>query len=295
MNDINVLIQGAIDMHVHANPDISLKHRQTKSNDEVIETCMKAGMKGLVLKTHGWPCLGLAHELNQKYENFTVYPSVSLNRVAGGPYPWVVEMAIQMGAKVIWLPTWSAKSDMAHTGFGTIAKEYLPLTKELDEDKYYYLLEDNGQLKKDIKTIIEMCAKNKIVICTGHISQKESIEVAKYANQIGYHKLVLTHPCSECSYNSFEQIQEFASYGHFVEFCTLNLAPLHHSLEIMDIKKIIENIGAEHCILSTDHFFDWTPSIPDSFYEVLGCLLDVGVKYDDLKTMMNNPHRLLEE
>lgn len=27
MNDINELIQGAIDMHVHANPDISLKHR----------------------------------------------------------------------------------------------------------------------------------------------------------------------------------------------------------------------------------------------------------------------------
>lgn len=294
MNKINQLIQGSIDMHVHANPDICLKHPQTKSNDDIINQCINAGMNGIVLKTHGWPSVALAHQLNKQYPNFKIYPSISLNRVVGGPYPWVVEMAIEMGVKVIWLPTWSALSDHMHTGFGTIAKEYLPLTKNLVDSDYYYLLNNTGELLEDIKIIIEMCKKHNIVLCTGHISHEESLAVGKYADMIGYHKLVLTHPCSDCSYNDFEQMKEFAHLGHYVEFCTLNLAPLHHSLDILDIKKAIEEIGAEHCILSSDHFFDWTPAISEQFYQALGCLLDSGVKEECLQILMNNPIRLLE-
>ena len=45
-------------------------------------------------------------------------------------------------------------------------------------------------------------------------------------------------------------------------------------MTIADICRIIEEAGADHCYLSTDHFFDWTPSIPQQIYQVLGCLLE---------------------
>lgn len=129
MKDIERLLHGAIDMHVHAYPDVSLNHPQHRTNDDVIAQCRAAGMGGLVLKTHGWPSVGLAHQLNSEHDDFTVYPSASLNTVAGGPHPWVVEMAIEMGCKMIWLPTWSAASDHEHTGFGVIAEKYIPRCK----------------------------------------------------------------------------------------------------------------------------------------------------------------------
>lgn len=294
MKEIAELLYGAIDMHVHAYPDVSLKHPQHRSNDNVIEQCITAGMGGLVLKTHGWPSVGLAHQLNGEHENFTVYPSVSLNVMAGGPHPWVVEMAIGMGARMIWLPTWSAASDRNHTGFGVIAEQYIPRTKAGLRDKdFYYLLDEKGNLSEEIKECIVLCRDHDIVLGTGHISAEESMAVGRFAQEIGYHKVCLTHPRSDCSFNQFEQIQAFAQMGHYVEFCTLAVAPMYSSMSIGDMKRIIEEAGPEHCYISTDHFFDWTPSIPQQIYEVLGCLMESGVSYEDLQVIMDNPKHLL--
>lgn len=295
MTSIENLLDGAIDMHVHANPDISLSHPQHRSNDEVIAECRAAGMGGIVLKTHGWPCVGLAHQLNSEHDDFTIYPSVSLNRTAGGPHPWVVEMAINMGCKMIWLPTWSAVSDHTHTGFGVIAEKYIPRMKTgMSVSDYYYLLDEKGQLLQEIKECIELCRDHDVVLGTGHISAEESMAVGHFAQEIGYHKVCLTHPRSDCSFNTAEQIKAFAAMGHFVEFCTLNVAPMYTTMTIDEIKRLIDEAGAEHCFISTDYFFDWTPSIPQQLYQLLGCLLESGVSYDKLQTIMDNPKFLLK-
>ena len=44
MKDIESLLHGAIDMHVHAYPDVSLNHPQHRTNDDVIAQCREAGM-----------------------------------------------------------------------------------------------------------------------------------------------------------------------------------------------------------------------------------------------------------
>lgn len=294
MRNIEHLLHGAIDMHVHANPDFTLEHPQHRSNTQVIEECLEAGMGGLVLKTHGWPCIGLAHQLNSEFEGFTVYPSVSLNVMAGGPHPWVVEMAVRMGAKVIWLPTWTAKSDRENVGVGVIAGKYLPRTKSgFREQDLYYLLDEQGNLSDEIKECIELCRDSNAVLCTGHISAEESMAVGRFAKELNYHNVCLTHPRSSCSFNEFEQIRAFAEMGHYVEFCALNVAPMHGTMTIAEIKRVIEDAGAEHCYLSTDQFFDWTPSIPQQMYQVLGCLSDAGVSYEQLQTLMRTPRRIL--
>lgn len=293
--EIETLLEGAIDMHVHAAPDISLEHPQHRSNEDVIEQCRKSKMGGIVLKTHGWPSIRLAQTLDAMHEDFRVFPSVTLNKMSGGPHPWVVEMAIAMGAKMIWLPTWSAKNDRLHPGFNGIAPKYLPLTKDWTDADLYEMVDENGNLTEEIKMCIQLCKEADVVLGTGHISAEESWEVGKYAHEIGYKKLVLTHPCNKSAHNTLEQIKAFAELGYAVEICTLNLAPLHTVLTIPELKHLIEEVGADHCFLSTDHFFDWTPSIPDQLYQALGCLLDVGVSYETLERMMKVPRTLLEE
>lgn len=293
MKDIERLLHGAIDMHVHAYPDVSLNHPQHRTNDDVIAQCRAAGMGGLVLKTHGWPSVGLAHQLNSEHDDFTVYPSASLNTVAGGPHPWVVEMAIEMGCKMIWLPTWSAASDHEHTGFGVIAEKYIPRCKTgMREQDFYYLLDEKGQLLEEIKECVVLCRDHDVVLGTGHISAEESFAVGRFAREIGFNKVCLTHPSSSCSFNQFEQIKAFAQMGHYIELCALNVAPMYTSTTIEEMGRIIKEVGADHCYISTDHFFDWTPSIPQQIYQVLGCLLEAGIRYEELQTVMDIPKLL---
>ena len=293
MTDIANLLRGAIDMHVHAYPDVSLRHPQHRTNEEVINECRQAGMGGLVLKTHGWPSIGLAHQLNGAHDDFTVYPSVSLNAVSGGPHPWVVEMAVEMGCRMIWLPTWSARSDRDHIGFGVIAQKYMPRcrTGMRDED-FYYLLDETGDLSDEIKECILLCRDHDIILGTGHISAEESFAVGRFAEEIGFDKVCLTHPSSDCSFNRFEEIKAFAAMGHCIELCALNVAPLYTSTSIEEMARIIKAVGPDHCYISTDHFFDWTPSVPQQIYQVLGCLLNAGISYEELQAVMNTPKRL---
>lgn len=294
MRDLEELLYGAIDMHVHACPDISISHPQKRTNHQVISECQKAGMKGIVLKTHGWPSVGLAHQLNEEINDFTVFPSVSLNKMSGGPHPWTVEMAIAMGARVIWLPTWSALSDRRKGGFGEIAQKYLPRTKtELKESDFYRLIDENGCLLEELKECILLCRDSDIVLCTGHISAEESLAVGRFAREIHYEKLCLTHPVCECSYHTINQLKEFAQMGYYIELCTLNVDPEYGCIKIEGIKRIIDEVGASRCYLSTDHFFDLESSIPEQLIGVLRGLEKEGICYEDLKVMMENPGQIL--
>lgn len=124
-------------------------------------------------------------------------------------------------------------------------EKYIPRIHNLKDEDYYWLLDENGNLKDEIKECVALCRDYDIVLGTGHISAEESMAVGRFAAEIGYHKVCLTHPRSHCCYNTFEQIQAFAQMGHFVEFCALNVAPLHSSMTIADICRIIEEAGAD--------------------------------------------------
>ena len=180
-------------MHVHSWPDVSLAHPQHRTNDDVIRQCREAGMQGIVLKTHGWPAASLAHQLNSEHEDFNVYASATLNTMAGGPHPWVVETAIGMGCRMIWLPTISAKSDHDSHGFSVSMEKYIPRIHNLKDEDYYWLLDENGNLKDEIKECVALCRDYDIVLGTGHISAEESMAVGRFASEIGYHKVCLTH------------------------------------------------------------------------------------------------------
>lgn len=64
------------------------------------------------------------------------------------------------------------------------------------------------------------------------------------------------------------------------------------SRTIEEMGRIIKEVGANRCYISPDHLFDWTPSIPQQIYQVLGCLLNTGISYEELQTVMNTPKLL---
>lgn len=48
--------------------------------------------------------------------NFTMYGGVVMNKVIGGVNPEAVEKGLKLGAKVIWLPTQSARRHLEKWG-----------------------------------------------------------------------------------------------------------------------------------------------------------------------------------
>jgi len=294
-HDIDSLLHGAIDMHVHSYPDVSYKHPGRRSNHKVIDQCREAGMGGIVLKTHCWPVVTLAQELDSQYDDFSVISSVSLNQTVGGPYPWAVEMAYQMGCKYIWLPTWSARADRYHDGFYEIMKGYNKYFAEVPDEAYYTIIDESGELTENVKECLNLCKEYDLVCGTGHVSTKESLACAKYAHQIGYKKLCFTHPRANIDKFTMDDLCQFVEYGGYIEHVVQFLHPINTTTTIDEMMQMInETGGPENSYLSTDYFWDAVPSIPAQLDEVLATMYSKGASFDFLKTLISTPNRILE-
>ena len=110
------LMKGVIDMHVHTNPDLRLR---AYDDFELMEAAIRVGARAIVIKTHQGSTVDRAYLCNRhneivhgKTNDFTMFGGITLNRVIGGMNPKAVDVALRMGAKVVWLPTQSAKNHL---------------------------------------------------------------------------------------------------------------------------------------------------------------------------------------
>ena len=100
-----ISLEGVVDMHVHASPDL----RPRRYDDfELCEAAAGVGARAVVLKSHLGDTTARAYLANRR--NLETHPdsafqavgSVTLNRCVGGINPEAVENALNLGAKVVW-------------------------------------------------------------------------------------------------------------------------------------------------------------------------------------------------
>ncbi len=192
------------------------------------------------------------------------------------------------------MPSWSAKSDIRRNGVIHLVRGYLPSLDQFTENDGIALMDERGELFPETAEILSLINQYDMVLFTGHISPLESLALAREAKRIGFQKLVFNHPDSRSIGAHFEQIVEMASLGAYVEICALGLMPLFQRVTPKEFKKTIETIGADHCILTSDSFFEWAPSGPEMLRMLIASLLEVGVKEEEIVEMIQvNPKRLL--
>ena len=103
-----ISLNGVIDMHVHAAPDIC---QRTYNDLELTAASIRAGARAIVIKGHHCSTVARAALCNaynrMAFDSnaFVMYGGLALNYEAGGLNPKAVQTALEMGAKVIWLPT----------------------------------------------------------------------------------------------------------------------------------------------------------------------------------------------
>jgi hypothetical protein len=286
------LVRGAIDVHVHGQPDLSASLKNRGDDLEVARMAQEYGMAGWVLKSHLWSTMDRARRISDEL-GFPVHGSITLNPPAGGLEPGVVELAAAHGARVVFLPTWGAAADLARGGYiASLLGRISPAFGEYASRTAISLCDDAGVLTGRARAVIDACHALGLALATGHASVAESLAVATYCAEIGQRVLV-THPLHYTT-----SLRAFTELGAFV-FIEFAAAPLLHPdghLSVRDVHEALTSVGPARAILSTDVFSRWVPPEPECLRMFVEQLCYLGWSAEDIATMVSaNPRAFLGE
>ena len=279
MNTTEMLVKDSIDMHVHHGPDAHIRRRVDAMQAAL--QAEEAGMRAIVLKNHDYPTAPLAHMVNQQVKNLTVFGSLCLDFEIGGLNPAAVKVSGRLGAKVVWMPTFSSANDRKKLG--------------LDVEGIS-IVDEEGKILPVVQEILDIVKTHDMVLATGHVSAPEAFALVKEARQRKIKKIVVTHPLEQRvgATLSLEEQQQLAQKGAFIEHCFLCTMPLGDQLNPNRIVEAVKAVGAEHCILTTDLGQDWNPPPAEGMRMMVGTLLRCKLSVEEIETMIKtNPAELL--
>jgi ABC-type molybdate transport system substrate-binding protein len=274
----NAVLRGAIDIHVHTEPD-----SRPRSVDaiEAVQQAKANGMRAVVLKNHYEYTSGLAYIAGKQVPGVEVFGGVDLNLTVGGMNPAAVEyMAATTGArgKLVWMSTFDAENQVR------FSKENRPSVS----------VSKNGELLPATKAVIAAIAKHGLVLATGHTSAEEGLLLIREAKRQGVQRIVVTHAMNDPIRMTIPQMQEAAKLGAFVEFVGGNIGDADGKARMDRFADAIKKIGPEFCILSSDLGQKGNPLPTDGFAAFLGAMNARGLTDQDIDRMARrNPAQLL--
>lgn len=289
------ILRGAVDVHVHGQPDLSVRLANRGSDIEAIRLAMAYGVRGWVLKSHTWPTMDRAALLQELIGDtlFAVYGSVTLNPLLGPISPAVVELAAVRGARVVFLPTWGARADLARGGYiAQLLGQVSPSFRQFSATHAVDIVDPTGKLRPELVDVVAVCAQLGLSLASGHVSLEESVALAEHCADVSFDRLLVNHPLHYS--DDPGSLRAYGELGAFVEF---SAAPLLHPDSDLTIKSVcaaIESVGVEHVVLSSDVFSRWVPPEPECLRIFAEQLLYLGCAEEDLRTMLSvNPKKFL--
>jgi hypothetical protein len=282
--NIDELLIGSIDMHMHPGPAGGPCRLDAL---EAAEQAKQARMRGFVIKSHSYTASAVAIIVNKLVPDINVFGSVCLDYEIGGLNSHAVENAAYLGAKVVWMPTFSSTNSINKMrGLG------LPIKGE-----GISLIDKAGKLVPEMEPILALIKKHDMILATGHISPQETFVLLNEAQRIGIKKYIITHPTdAEFSEKlpSIDELQRLAKIGAFIEFTLVGMLPNEFCHDPAEIARTIKTIGAEHCIISTDLGQPQNPLPVEGMRLLMATLLHQGISPEEVELMAKvNPAILL--
>lgn len=280
-----VSLKGVIDMHVHTNPDLRLR---AYDDFEMMEAGIRVGARAIVLKTHQGTTMDRAYLCNRHNKivhgdtnDFTMFGSITLNRVVGGINPKAVETALKLGAKVVWLPTQSARNHLEKNGQDT--KGCVEVVRD-------------GKIVPEMEDVLRLIKDHNAVLGTAHVSPKEAYVVVEAARNAGVKNLVVTHPEWWVVDMSVEdQIRLVKDYDVILERCyAQNMGGGKYKSNLPSNVEIIKEVGYKNVMVDTDGGQVENPHWELAMEEYMQYLVDHGIPEEHVYYMTRTiPSRLL--
>ena len=281
-------ITNAVDLHCHFGPDtfngsIDDGHAHSVTAVEAAREAAASGHAALVLKPHAFPSPVLARNIETVVPGLRVFGGMCTDHPSGGLTPRGVEIALTLGAKIIWLPTVHSQQDFDN------GRQFVggPLP----------VIDGEGRPLPVVREIADLVREHDAVLATGHTTTDEHYVIVREFARRG--KVLVTHAGEKLAGPRLtpEHCVELAALGASIELTAQSCKTVrgHAGKSPAEMVEWIQRIGPEHCTLSSD--YGWSREVPKpapglrEFYE---SLWSEGLSEATIQRMAStNPARLL--
>jgi hypothetical protein len=288
---IDRILQSAIDPHVHSGPSIAAR---SLDHLELVQQLSEAGFDAVVTKDHDYAGVATAALIRKHYPDLRtkIFSGIVLNNVVGGMNPYAVEHTAAMGGRIVWMPTLAAEN---HLRWEKTASWSHPASTSKMRPASPVPVVTDGKVRDDVKEVLDVIARNDMVLASGHIHVSETWLVFEEAQKRGVKRLVFTHP-EDIVGASLNDVKGIAAMGAAVE----------HSLAMFlgkkkvegrmpeDLRRHIDAAGVDRTILCSDLGQVGAISPLEGFRRGVEMCLDLG--FDDMdihKMVSTNTARIL--
>lgn len=288
------LLHGAYDLHVHSAPDLLPR----KLDDlDMARRIANSGMAGFVAKSHFFCTAQRAEMVRKLHPGCYEAGALCLNNAVGGINPIAVEMAARAGARLIWFPTCDAQWERRYAEKDASKKAFWArIVEDLQADHIEMpgisLLDERRRLLPCVHDVLEVIAKHRLTLCTGHISHEETFSLVREAHAKGIERIVITHATFPSTFYTVDEQKALTALGAVVEHCYATYATGKTALSV--VLQQIRELGPQHVALGTD-LGQTTRAYPDEgMAHFLTDLYEGGFTQAEIKRMVHdNPLALL--
>ncbi len=273
-------IAGLMDTHLHSAPDV---FGRALDDEEVATLYRDRGLEALVLKNHVATTADRAWFARKHVAGLKVFGGIALNSAAGGinsdAVNWMARMQGGYG-RVVWFPTFDSDNHVTHFK---------------DAPEGIKVLGADGKVLPAVREVLKICAEQKLIVQTGHLSPTEALAVIAAGRDAGVDRMVVTHAQFEVVNMSLAEMKAAAAMGAKLELCAMGplLGPEAHlewmrhwrHVKVEETAAAVHEIGAQNFILATDLGQMGNPSPADGLQLFVVDLMKAGLGKDQIMTM----------
>jgi hypothetical protein len=299
----HIKVKDAIDIHCHA-------HEGQQNPYDLARRASLAEMKGILFKSIVGNDPAAAVRLVQddvncwaekeRVEPVRCWAGYVCGRQMEPVSAKTVRAMIDSGVIAIWLPVFTHANTIKTVGTyrrvvdgGNATGWVGPVPWEKALTLGHYSLDDNGELKTEVREIVRICADKDAALFFGHATHKEIYKLADEVVKVGVKRAVIDHPFSPFLNVSPEQMKELCHAGILFNFTWDELSPLL-GVDPQIMYNTIRSVGPEHFTLSSDAGEPLFPDSVEALRLVRGYMEAFGLTQDELYTVCTrNPAKVV--
>jgi len=286
---IEKFLRGAVDLHCHSGPSVMPRRLD---HMDAIEEAAAAGMSAVLFKDHYYSVTPVVELLKPRYagNGLELLSGVPLNNTVGGLNPYAVDHGLKLGARLVWMPTFSAANHIRHGHRHTV----LPTRMTLMQPRALTVVDDMGRLKDEVLTILDQIAEFDAVLSAGHLHISEIWPLFEEAERRGVKRRLVNHPTFVID-ASLADIKELARSGAYIEHSICQFVEessfFKFSRELL--MDVISAASVDRTILGSDLGQSVNPTPVEGFKAVIRLCLELGYSEEEIRKLVGGNARQL--
>lgn len=282
------LMVGAIDLHCHSGPSVMPRYFD---HYDAMQEASSAGIRALLIKDHYYSATPVTEVLNKHFKHLkvTMLSGVPLNNTVGGLNVYAVEHGIKLGAKLVWMPTFSSKNHLDHHKKDEHFKDKFPQTKKVMlEPMPLSVTDGKGHLLPEVLPILDLIAEGDVVLSSGHLHIDEIWPLFDEAKKRGVKRLLCNHPTYVVD-ATLDDIRRLTGMGVYVEHSMCMFVPgsKFKFYDPPELQAMITAGTVDKTILGSDLGQIGNPRLIDGFKNVIETCLDIGYSEAEVRKMVS--------